>query len=122
LKEGFLNREDMMGFIPLNLTAFQRSETLNDWIQSWLGNQAEFLLPDDWFERGHNIASGSNDSKGFWQAKICPGIVVWSPPPVAAAMALEELRRARIKRQDLLHVVVIPRLLKPEWFRQLYKT
>ncbi len=30
--------------------------------------------------------------------------------------------RACIKKQYLLNLVVIPRLLKPEWFRQLYKT
>jgi hypothetical protein len=122
LKEGVSTGEDMMSFIPLNLTAFQRSETLKDWIQSWLGNQADFLSPDDWFERGHDILGGSNDAIRFWRPKICPGNFVWSHPPAAAAVALEELRRARIKRQDSLHIVIIPRLLKPEWFRQLYKT
>jgi hypothetical protein len=34
---------------------------------------------------------------------------------------LEELRKARIKRQESLHVFVCPRLMKPKWFRQLYK-
>jgi hypothetical protein len=34
---------------------------------------------------------------------------------------MEELRKARIKRKDSPHVFVCPRLLKPEWFRQLYK-
>jgi hypothetical protein len=73
LKEEVSTGEDMMGFIPLNLTAFQCSETLKDWIQSWLGNQAKFLSPVDWFERGHNIAGGSKDSKGFWQASSSCG-------------------------------------------------
>jgi hypothetical protein len=36
-------------------------------------------------------------------------------------VAIEELRKARIKRQDSLHIVLIPRLLTPEWLRQLYK-
>jgi hypothetical protein len=122
LKEGVSTGEAMMSFIPLHLTAFQRSSTLKEWIQSWLGRQAEFLSPDDWFERGHDVSGGSKDSKGFWRPKTCPGTFVWSPPPAAASVALEELRKARIKRQDSLHIIVIPRLLKPEWFRQLYKT
>jgi hypothetical protein len=122
LKEGVTTGEDMLSFIPLHLSALHRSETLKDWIKSWLGNQAEFLEPEDWFEKGHDMSGGFKDSKGYWRPKILPGTFVWTPPPAAADVALEELRKARIKRQDSLHVVVIPRLLKPEWFRQLYKT
>jgi hypothetical protein len=122
LKEGVSTGEDMLKFIPLHLSALQRSETLQDWIRSWLGNRAEFLEPCDWYERGHDFSGGSIDAKGFWRPNISPGTFVWTPPPAAAMVALEELRKARIKRQDSLHVVVIPRLLKPEWFRQLYKT
>jgi hypothetical protein len=43
------------------------------------------------------------------------------PPPAATGAALEELRKARIKRQDSLHIVIIPRLLTQEWLRQLHK-
>ena len=122
LKEGVSTGEDMLSFIPLHLSALQRSETMKEWIQSWLGTHSEFLKPADWFERGHDILGGSKDEKGFWRPKIIAGTFVWSPPPAAADVALEELRKARIKRQVSLHVVVIPRLMKPEWFRQLYKT
>jgi hypothetical protein len=122
LKEGVSTGEDMLSFIPLHLSAIQRSEALKSWIQSWLGIQAEFLEPAGWFERGHDMSGGSKDAKGFWRAKIVSGTFVWTPPPAAADVALEELRKARIKRQNSLHVIVIPRLLKPEWFRQLYKT
>jgi hypothetical protein len=34
---------------------------------------------------------------------------------------MEELRKARIKRKDSLHLFVCPRLLRSEWFCQLYK-
>jgi hypothetical protein len=38
-----------------------------------------------------------------------------------ADVALEEIRKARLKRQDSLHIVVIPRMMTPEWLKQLYK-
>ena len=37
-------------------------------------------------------------------------------------VAMEQLRIARLKRQDSMHVVVCPKLNTPEWLRQLYKT
>jgi hypothetical protein len=46
---------------------------------------------------------------------------VWAPPPAAAVVAIEELRKACIKRQNSLHLVIIPCLLTQEWLRQLYK-
>jgi hypothetical protein len=46
------------------------------------------------------------------------GIFGWDPLPASAAVALEELQKARIKWQDSLHV---PRVMKPEWFHLLYK-
>jgi hypothetical protein len=61
------------------------------------------------------------DSKGFWRHQYQPGKFIWDPPPGAAAVAIEELRKARIKRQDSTHVFICPWLLKPEWYRQLYK-
>jgi hypothetical protein len=46
---------------------------------------------------------------------------MWNPPPAAAAVTLEELKKAWIKRQDSLHVFICPHLMKPEWFCLLYK-
>jgi hypothetical protein len=43
------------------------------------------------------------------------------PPPAAADVALEELRKALIKRQTSTHLFIVPRLLTPEWRRQLNK-
>jgi hypothetical protein len=88
-------------------------------LKSWLGNKAEFLEPAAWFERGHDILGESKDAKGFWRPCILPRTFMWTPPP--AAVALKKLRKARIKHQKSLHMVVIPRLFKPEWFKQLYK-
>jgi hypothetical protein len=121
MKEGVTAGLDMMSFIPFHQSAIQRSPQVRDWIGSWLGPEAEFLEPKDWFERGHDVSGGSYDSKGFWRSTFKPGKLVWAPPPGAANVALEELRKARIKRQHSIHIFVCPRLLKPLWFRQLYK-
>jgi hypothetical protein len=121
LREGVSAGKAMMTYIPFHLDSIQRSPLVEEWLKSWLGPDAEILSPEGWFERGHDILGGKMDSKGFWRHEIKSGTFVWNPPPAAAAVALEQLRIARIKRQDSLHVFVCPRLMKPEWFRQLYK-
>ena len=49
------------------------------------------------------------------------GLTFGLPPPAAADVAIQELRKARHKRQSSCHVFVCPRLLKPLWFRHAYK-
>ena len=46
---------------------------------------------------------------------------LWAPPPAIAEVALEELRKARIKRQDSTHIFVCPRLMTPVWLKQFFK-
>jgi hypothetical protein len=111
----------MLSFIPFYRSAVQRSDAVEDWIWSWLGNEAELLKPEGWFERGHGLLGEEVDDKGFWRHAFKPRKFIWAPPPAAASVALEELCKARIKQQDSMHVFVCPRLLKPEWFWQLYK-
>ena len=53
---------------------------------------------------------------------IKPGTFVWAPPPTAAQVAVEELRKARQKRFDKsFHLFVCPKVVKYEWIGQLYK-
>ena len=40
---------------------------------------------------------------------------------MAADVCLEELRKARMKRKLSLHIVIIQRLMTPEWMKQLIK-
>jgi hypothetical protein len=122
LKEGVSTGQDMLSFIPFHLSSIQRSPAVETWIRSWLGADAEVLSPEGWFERGHDLLGGKYDAKGFWRPNIKTGTFIWDPPPAAASVAIEELRKARIKRQDSMHVFICPRLMKTEWFRQLYKT
>ena len=121
LREGVTAGECMLSFIPLNEDPLTRAPKLKAWIKSWAGNAAEFLTPADWFERGHDHLGGSRDSRGFWTPKIVKGTFIWTLPPGAAEAALEEIRKARHKRQRSTHVIVCPRLLAPEWMKQFYK-
>jgi hypothetical protein len=54
LREGVTAGECMLLFIPLNEDPLDRNPKLKSWIESWVGDSAEFLVPDDWFERGHD--------------------------------------------------------------------
>jgi hypothetical protein len=49
LTEGVTNGLDMLSFIPFHLSAIDLRPERIPWIQSWLGNEAEFLTPEEWF-------------------------------------------------------------------------
>jgi hypothetical protein len=121
LKEGVTIGESMLSFVPFHLTSFERHPPLKDWISGWFGSDAEFLEPKDWFERGHGMHGGDWDPRGFWRPLTKPGKFVWCPPPGAAEVAMEELRRSLIKRQDSTHLFICPKLLGTEWRKQLFK-
>ena len=121
LDEGVMSGTDMLEFVPLHLTALQRSPTLKNWITSWAGSALETLTSSGWFERGHDITGGAVGHDSFWRPTITSGIYLWAPPPAAADVALEQLRIARIKRQASTHIFVCPRLMTPLWLKQLYK-
>ena len=50
------------------------------------------------------------------------GTFIWAPPPAVGRFAIEELRQARQKRQNSMHVFVCPRLMSPEWMRHVFKS
>jgi hypothetical protein len=122
LNEGVMAGEDMLSFIPLHLSAIERSTTLLDWIRSWTGSGLEVLSPTDWFQKGHDIRGWKKaEGEPFQRPVIQAGVYGWFPPPAAADVALEQLRIARIKRQDSTHVFVCPRLFCPMWRKQMGK-
>jgi hypothetical protein len=45
LMEGMTRGENMLDFIPLNLTHFERESKLKCWILSWPGDITKFLEP-----------------------------------------------------------------------------
>ena len=50
-----------------------------------------------------------------------PRTYIWTPAPYVADVALAELRKVRIKRQDDIHIFVCPRLCTHLWFRLFFK-
>jgi hypothetical protein len=62
---------------------------------------------------GHDLIGGEINELCHWAPVHKAGTFVWAPPPAAAAVAIEELCKARIKRQDSLHIVIVPRLMTP---------
>jgi hypothetical protein len=87
----------MLTFFPFHLSAIERHPPIKDLILAWLGNNAEVLERKDWFERGHDLDRGTPGEDGFWRPTIREGKFIWAPPPGACEVALEELRKARIK-------------------------
>jgi hypothetical protein len=111
----------MLEFFPLHLSAIQRHPGLEAWLLSWLGSKAEVLRPEDWFERAHDLDEVFYDRRGYWRNRHKKGTFIWVPPPGDARVALEELSKALIKRNESTHIFVCPRLLISEWRKQLHK-
>jgi hypothetical protein len=56
--------EDILSFIPLHLSAIDRSLSLVPWLKTWIGQKLKILSPKDWFELGHDIRGGTHPQKG----------------------------------------------------------
>ena len=121
MKEGVSVGQCMLKFCPWGQDALQRSTHLKSWIMQTFGDTVEFLSPEGWYGRGHDHWSKYKDGNGFWRINTKPGTFVWTPPPAAADAALEELRKARLKRQKSTHIIIIPRLMTTLWLKQLNK-
>jgi hypothetical protein len=127
LLEGVMKGKDMLTFIPLHQTALERSPKLRGWIKSWgfsLEENVEFeeLLPDNWFVRGHDMIGGTVTKNGMYYPRYKKGIYLCPPPPGAADIVGEEIRKARTKRQESTHIFVCPRLLTPYWRTHLHRS
>ena len=124
--EGVCRGDAMTSHIPLAKTALERSAPLLGWINSWFSGEnnleIEVLDPEGWFERGHDIIGGTKNCDGRWIPKYQSGNFIWAPAPAGAKFAAEQLRQARHKRLDSLHVFVCPHLMSHEWISHVRKS
>jgi len=97
--EGVMSGSSMLSFIPLHLTASERSPQVIDWVKSWASEDGkrsvEVLSPEGWFTRGHDhYGSGRKNIDGYWMPEYKAGTFIWEPPPGVARFVIEQLRQA----------------------------
>ena len=91
-------------FLPLHLTAFERSPALKEWVMDVCTAfpRPTLLEPEGWYSTAHDF-----------------GNFIWAPPPAAAEVVVEQLSLARHKRPMCFHMVVVPRLMTAYWRKHL---
>lgn len=87
-----------------------------------MSREPTFLSPKHWFEKGHDIHGWEKFPENRWHPVIKKDVNVWSPPSVAAERAIEQLRIARHKRQQSVHLFLCPRLFTSQWRSHLHKS
>jgi len=121
--EGLLGaRYNFLNYLPLNESATSRSPKVLSWIRTWAPSYAELLTPEGWFEKGHDINEWEKGLDNLWRPIIASGCWIWDPSPAAAYKAAEQIRIARHKRNNSIHIFVCPRLMTAMWRAQLHKS
>jgi hypothetical protein len=100
---GVVTGRDIRHWVPLNQGALERSIGLEKWLGRVLWDMRfHTLKPEGWFTTG----------RGY-------GNYVWAPPPAAVEVVVEQPGKARMKRPEALHLIVVPRLMTGRWRRHL---
>ena len=92
LKEGVTLGETMIKFCPWGRSALDTEVNLKEQIQSWAPPNSLFLDSKDRFIQGHYITEYHKDKKGHWRPEHEAGVFIWTPPPAAADVCIEEIR------------------------------
>jgi hypothetical protein len=100
---GVMLGKDIRFFIPLHLDPIVREPKVSDWLNDVTrGLNFKILVPSGWFDDAHN-----------------DGNFIWTVPPAAAEVVVEQLGFIRLKRPNSMHIIVIPRLMTGRWRRHL---
>lgn len=122
LLEEVMVGENMLNFIPLHLTAIERSSSLLGWLESWAPDKILRLLrPVDWYDVGHGVMGGSKNNEGIWIPKYDTTCKLWCPAPASAFYIMEELSRARHVHPHTSHLFACARLITFGWRKLLLK-
>eukprot|EP00980_Cylindrotheca_fusiformis_P031013 scaffold25703_cov171-Cylindrotheca_fusiformis.AAC.2 len=109
LNQGAMAGVPILTYVPLHLSALERSAKVEHWVRSWWGEELgelETLTPEGWFDN----------------AQRSEGPFLWLPPPAAADVVAEMLvGEAKLKRPQGTHVVLVPRLMTGRWRRAMLK-
>jgi hypothetical protein len=101
--EGVMLGKDIRTFIPLHLDPVVREPKVGDWISDVTrGLDFQHLQPSGWFDDAHS-----------------DGNFVWTVPPAAGEVVVEQLGFIRLKRPSSMHLIIIPRLMTGRWRRHL---
>ena len=101
--QGVMQGRPIQDFVPLHLDPLTREPGLRPWLLNITkGLDTIFLDPEGWYTTGHGR-----------------GTYIWTPPPAAAEVVVEQLGRARLKRPESMHIVVVPRVMTGRWRRHL---
>jgi hypothetical protein len=101
--EGVMRGCPITDFVPLHLDPLEREPKLRVWLELLTeGLDPCFLSPEGWYTTGHTL-----------------GTFIWTPAPAAAEVVVEQLGRARLKRPESMHVIVVPRVMTGRWRRLL---
>ncbi len=98
LLEGVVRGEDMLSFIDIARTALERHPGLLDYVKSWVDpvlGTSKVLTTKEWFQEGHEITGGKEESKGVW----IPRHVADGKSYIFGALTYHCGRRARGMRQ-----------------------
>ena len=81
--EGVIKGREMLSYVPLHLSALNRDLSLQNWICTWLKDGGfrfpEFLEPEDWYKKGHDIRGYRKYVDGVSMSSYSKGTFIWSP-------------------------------------------
>ena len=125
LLEGVMVGKGMLTFIPISISALDRSPLLLNWIRKWTGvPDLSPLSEADWLWKGQGLSQETwTNCDGQKFPKALPeSTYLWAPPPSIADVALEMLRKSLHKQTQNYHIFVCPKLMTPRWRKLLLRT
>lgn len=93
LNSGVFSSSNKGFTVPLHLTCDDRSPKVIPWVFSWIPSQlVVHLSANDWYMLGHSLSGFIPNCDSIPTPQLAPyEWFVWTPPPAAGRVALEQL-------------------------------